>query len=98
MARKGQLELKAANLPSEAEAAEFWDSHSPLDYPAEYQAAAVKFSRPLVKRGLTVKLSDETLERLRTVAQECGLGPSTLARMWIMERLQAEQPRRAAIE
>ncbi len=31
----------------------------------------------------------ETLETLRATAQKKGIGPTTLARMWILERLEA---------
>lgn len=83
-------ERKRSKLPefkSEEEAAAFWDTHSPEDFPEEFEPVKVKFSRPLIKRGLTVKLSEETIEKLRQLGQEQGVGPSTLVRMWIMERL-----------
>lgn len=83
-------ERKPSRLPrfkSEEEAAAFWDTHSPEDFPEEFEPVEVKFSRPLIKRGLTVKLSDETIDELRRLGQEQGIGPSTLVRMWILERL-----------
>ena len=55
---------KAPHFSDEQEAGEFWDTHSPLDYPGEFKEVEVKFSRPLVKRGLTIKLNEETIERL----------------------------------
>jgi predicted DNA binding CopG/RHH family protein len=90
---------QARELPAfkdEAEAAAFWDTHSPLDYPEQFQEVQVTFSRPLVKRGLTIKLTEDSIERLRRLASEKGIGPSTLARMWILERLREheEPPRR----
>ena len=83
-------EAESAKLPKfkdEKEMAEFWDTHSPLDYPEEFREADVRFSRPLIKRGLTIKLSEQTIEELRQLAHERGIGPSTLARMWILEHL-----------
>jgi hypothetical protein len=80
-------EKKIPTFKSEEEAAAFWDTHSPLDYPEEFQEAQVKFSRPLIKRGLTIKLNDATIKELREIAQEQGIGLSTLIRMWILERL-----------
>ncbi|MCL4508024.1 MAG: BrnA antitoxin family protein [Chloroflexi bacterium] len=76
------------------EAGAFWDTHSPEEFPEEFAEASVQFERPLIKRGLTVKLSEETIGQLRTLAGAQGIGPSTLARMWILERLQ-EQGRRS---
>jgi len=83
-------ERKTSRLPefkSEEEAAAFWDTHSPEDFPEEFEPVQVKFSRPLIKRGLTIKLSDETIDQLRKLGQEQGIGPSTLVRMWILEHL-----------
>jgi hypothetical protein len=80
----------------EAEAAAFWDTHSPLDYPEEFEEVEITFARPVLKRGLTVKLDQATIDELRAIGQEQGVGPSTLARMWILEHLRAEVARRSA--
>ena len=74
----------------EAEAAAFWDTHSPEDFPEEFEDVQVRFSRPLVKRGLTVKLNEATIRRLREIADAQGIGPTTLVRMWILERLREQ--------
>src|SRR5215469_16145975 len=71
----------------EPEAAAFWDTHSPEDYPEQFVEAVVRFSRPLIKRGLTIKLSEDTIRDLREIAQQKGIGPSTLVRMWVLEHL-----------
>ena len=89
---------EAGKLPrfkSEQEMADFWDNHSPLDYPDDFREVEVRFSRPLIKRGLTIKLSEETIEELRQIAREQGIGPSTLARMWILEHLRQHARKRA---
>ena len=88
-----RTEPEATNLPTfknEAEAAAFWDARSPLDYPQDFTETEVTFDRPLIKRGLTIKLSEHTIEQLRELAHEQGIGPTTLARMWILEHLKAE--------
>ena len=41
---------------------------------------------------LTIRISSETLAWLRQVAAEKEIGPSTLARIWILERLSQERP------
>ena len=78
---------KLPKFRDEHEMGEFGDAHSPLDYPEEFQAVDVRFSKPLIKRGLTIKLSEATIEQLREIAQQQGIGPSTLARMWILDQL-----------
>jgi len=72
---------------NEAEAAAFWDSHSPLDYPGEWvEAKKVEVKRPL-GHILAVRLDAGTIDKLAALARRKGLGPSTLARMWLLERL-----------
>lgn len=46
----------------------------------------VEVKKPLDK-VIPVRLSAEKWEELRKEAQELGIGPTTLARMWILERL-----------
>lgn len=85
--RKEPSQTQIPKFKTEAEAAEFWDTHSPLDYPDQFQEVEAKFARPLIKRGLTIKLDGETIQELSQIAQEQGIGPTTLARMWILEHL-----------
>lgn len=46
----------------------------------------VKVKRPLDK-VVPVRLSAADWEKLREEARELGIGPTTLARMWLLERL-----------
>jgi hypothetical protein len=71
------------------EEAEFWDSHSPLDYPEEFEEVEVKVERPL-QHLLGVRLDAKTITKLGEIARKKGIGPSTLARIWLMERLADE--------
>ena len=41
-----------------------------------------------------VRLSSEMWEELRREARTVGVGPTTLARMWLLERLRQEASRR----
>jgi hypothetical protein len=94
----GRKAATASQIPpfrNLAEAAAFWDTHSPLDYPNEFHEAEVKFAPSVGKRGLTVRLAENTIAELREIAEARGVGPSTLARMWILEHLQAERRRTA---
>jgi hypothetical protein len=90
MARRKPTEI--VTLPafqSDQEAGDFWDTHSPLDYPEDFQETPATFARPLLKRGLTIPLSEDTLAQLTRLGRERGIGPATLARMWILEHLQS---------
>ena len=70
-------------------AAQFWDSHSPLDFPEQFEEIDISGNRPARKRGITIKLEQRTIDRLASIAREQGIGPSTLARMWILEHLRS---------
>jgi hypothetical protein len=68
------------------EEAAFWDTHSTADYEAEFTPVRVRFGKRL-SSGVTIRLDPDTLQQLRTMAQEKGIGPTTLIRMWVLERL-----------
>jgi predicted DNA binding CopG/RHH family protein len=73
---------------SRQEEAEFWDTHDLADYWAEFKPVRVKFAKNL-SEGITIRFDPETLAKLREEAAKKGIGPTTLARMWVMERLRA---------
>ena len=52
------------------------------------EVVQVEVKRPLDK-VIPVRLSADKWEQIRAEARELGIGPSTLARMWIMERLRS---------
>ncbi len=71
---------------SRQDEAEFWDSHDITDYLDELRPVKVRFAKHL-SEGITIRFDPETLGRLRQEAKKKGIGPTTLARMWILERL-----------
>ena len=75
------------------EEAAFWDTHSTADYEAEFKPVRVRFAKRL-STGVTIRLDPDTLEKLRTLAHEQGIGPTTLIRMWVLERLGKHAARR----
>lgn len=74
---------------SKEEEAAFWDTHSLADYWEVFTPVKVKFAKNL-SQGITIRFDPETLQALRERAHEQGVGPTTLARMWILERLRQE--------
>ena len=60
------------------------------DYQDEFKTVKARFAKNL-SRGITILLDPHTLAKLRAQAQEKGLGPTTLIRMWILERLDQEK-------
>jgi hypothetical protein len=90
--RKTQPEepKKIPRFKSPEEEAEFWASHSPLDY-GEWEETELTVARPLI-HTLAIRLDAKTIDRLAAASRKKGIGPSTLARMWILERLEREKP------
>lgn len=64
----------------------FWDTHDISDYQDQLHEVRVRFAKNL-SEALTVRLDPATLNELRARAHEKGVGPTTLARMWIIEHL-----------
>jgi hypothetical protein len=87
MAKKTSPKLKRIpEFASLEEEAAFWDTHSTADYEAECTPVRVRFGKHL-SSGVTIRLDPDTLQQLRTMAQEKGIGPTTLMRMWVLARL-----------
>ena len=92
MAVERKITEKRKKLPrfkSRDEEAEFWATHSPLDY-GEWEEVTLEVARPLI-HTLAVRLDAQTIDRLAAIGRRKGIGPSTLARMWLLERLDQEQ-------
>ena len=72
------------------EEAEFWDTHDTTEfYGVELQPVEVTIGPELIER-LTLRLDEADRRDLAKRARDKGVGPSTLARMWLKERLRAE--------
>jgi hypothetical protein len=68
------------------EEAAVWDKRDLGDFWEEAELAPGDISKQL-STNFTVRLSPAMLKRLREHAERKGLAPSTLARMWLVERL-----------
>ncbi len=75
------------------EEADFWDSHDVTEFVGrELQLVEVSIGGELAER-LTLRLNQDDRRELARRAREKGVGPSTLARMWLRERLRQEEDR-----
>ena len=88
MKKKLQTVPKFKSIEEEAN---FWDTHSTEDFP-DYWAPApeVKFSKNLksiYQKVVPIRLDEKTIDAVKKVAKEKGIGVSTTARMLIRERL-----------
>jgi len=71
------------------EEADFWDTHSTTEFEDEFVEVKMEVARPLI-HTLAVRMDAKTIDRLAAVGRKKGIGPSTLARMWLLERLEQE--------
>jgi len=90
--KKEQQTSRIPEFASREEEAEWFDTHDMADYQDEFKTVRVRFAKNL-SQGITIRLDPETLKILRDRAHEKGIGPTTLARMWILEHLQELQER-----
>jgi predicted HicB family RNase H-like nuclease len=72
---------------SREELARFWETHSVADYWDELKPVKVKVAKHL-SDTLNVRFEPEDVTKIRQVAQQKGIGPTTLIRMWVREHLQ----------
>jgi hypothetical protein len=78
------------------EEAAFWDTHDVTQFVgAELQPVEVTVGPELAER-LTLRLDKADRIQLAKLAKDKGVGPSTLARMWLKERLRQESDRLAS--
>lgn len=90
MTKYEKTKSRIPDFKSREEEAEFWDTHSLADYWDEFKPIKVRFAKNL-SYDITIPLDPKTLARLSTHANEKGLGPTTLARMWILECLKRQE-------
>ncbi len=70
------------------EEANFWDSHSVVDQIND--GTLIGFHQANKTHTITIRFEPKHLQVLRKEALQRGIGPTTLARMWVLERLQKQ--------
>lgn len=70
-----------------AEEAKFWDTHDVTSYLGEMKEVGIEFIPKEKKEVVTIRLQPSLKERLEKIAQAYGLTLSTLARIWLIEKL-----------
>ncbi|MBI2443587.1 MAG: hypothetical protein HYV40_06830 [Candidatus Levybacteria bacterium] len=85
--QKEKIKSRIPEFSSLEEEARWFETHSIADYLEEFKPVKVKFAKNL-SEGVTIRLDEKTLGKLRSHAHKKGVGPTTLARMWIIENLE----------
>lgn len=87
--KRGEIFMKSKKIPefkTIEEEAKFWDTHDVTDNWEGDKLVKVKFAKNL-HHILGVRLDPQTITELEEQGKKKGIGPSTLARMWILEKL-----------
>src|SRR5690348_16605229 len=71
------------------EEAAFWDTHDIVEHLDDLAPVKITFAKNLAG-PLSVRLDPHDQAELARRAREQGIGPSTLIRMWVKERLRQE--------
>lgn len=72
------------------EEAKFWDRHSFTDFEDELEDVKIVFDLDKPRdETLVVRVQKNVKDKLEKIARNKGLNISTLARMWLIERLQS---------
>jgi predicted DNA binding CopG/RHH family protein len=79
--------VKVPKFKSLKEEIEFWDTHESTDYLDDFGVANdVVFVRPK-KEVISLRLDPKVIRKLRELADEEGLPPTTYARMLIIKAI-----------
>lgn len=89
--RREEAVKPIAPFESIAEEAEYWDSHSVVD--EIDKGTLVGFHNARKRGSLTIRFTPEDIQRLREEANQRGIGPTTLVRMWALEHLSRRHAR-----
>ncbi len=93
---------KIPKFKTEEEEANFWNTHSPLDYPSEFTDVKEPFEfahsllkkaaerRQERKRPLTLRMGQRQIDLAKVIARYRGLGYQTLMRIWVIEGIRHE--------
>ncbi len=86
-----KIESRIPKFANYREEAEFWDTHDFTDFADETRPVEVKFSKNLSKT-IQVRITPDVYAQLEREADRVGVDTSTLAKMWILERLRGVEP------
>jgi len=81
------------NFKNRKQEAEFWDSHDFADFLNQTKKINLKVNLEAPKSDvLTIRLQPQLKKRMSKLATEMGTQTSTLARMWLIEKLKRLSP------
>jgi Protein of unknown function (DUF3680). len=81
---------KIPKFKSDQEAARFWDTHSLTEFENDLEPVREKVFVKPEKQVMTIRIDQQLVNAMKAIAREKGINYSTLARMWLIERLKKE--------
>lgn len=88
MKKKKDFKSKIPEFKTYEEEAEFWDTHSITDFEDETEDVEIIFALEKPKEEtLVLRLQKDTKDKLAKAAKKRGVSTSTLARVWLTEKL-----------
>lgn len=85
------MSKKIPQFKSIQEEAKFWDTHNITDYWGGMKEIDIEFIPQQKKdESLTIRLEPKLKERLELVAKSNRVSLSTIARLWLIDRLRTE--------
>jgi len=89
--RRSSGKLPDFSSMTDAEVAEFWDTHDSADYWDQLE----QIDEPVLiatspKKAISIRLPEAMTVKLKQIARKKGIGYQPLIRMWLLERLVQE--------
>ena len=79
------------NFKNRQQEAKFWDTHNFTDFLGQTKKVKLKVNLQAPKEEiLTIRLQPQLKKQLNQLATEMGTQTSTLARMWLIEKLKTQ--------
>jgi predicted DNA binding CopG/RHH family protein len=82
--------IKIPKFKSYKEEAEWWNTHDVTEVEGLELVKEEVFIKPK-KQIISIRLERRLVDLLKRIAQEKGIGHTTLVRMWVIEKLREHQ-------
>lgn len=82
--------MRIKRLPrfaSEKEEADFWSTHSPLDYPRDFRPARLRVALGLKKRLISIRLNEGLLQNVKRLASKNHMPYQTFIQVILSEKI-----------
>jgi len=81
---------KIPRFKSDQEAALFWDANSLAEFREDLELVKERVFVKPEKQVMTIRVDKKLANAMKAIAREKGINYSTLARMWLIERIKKE--------